>query len=108
MSVENPSELRREYEALAAKNVGDQELLNHMKKLIISPPAGEQYTLGVVMAVVRSPIIWLFVDYRHGGSCASAGQKAGNRHFRSSMHQQTLVPLSSSSLLFCRSDALAT
>lgn len=41
MSVIDPSQLRREYEALAAKNVGDQELLDHMKKLIVSPPAGE-------------------------------------------------------------------
>lgn len=41
MSVQDPSALRREYEALAAKNVGDEELLKHMKKLIISPPAGE-------------------------------------------------------------------
>lgn len=41
VSVTDPSQLRREYEALAAKNVGDQELLDHMKKLIVSPPAGE-------------------------------------------------------------------
>lgn len=45
VSVADPSQLRREYEALAAKNVGDQELLDHMKKLIISPPAGE-HTMG--------------------------------------------------------------
>lgn len=52
VSVEDPSKLRREYEALAAKNVGDQELLDHMKKLIISPPAGA-LIVGVVSAVVR-------------------------------------------------------
>lgn len=52
VSVEDPSKLRREYEALAAKNVGNQELLNHMKKLIFSPPAGKR-TMSTVTAVVR-------------------------------------------------------
>lgn len=34
------SALRKEYETLAAKNVSDEELLSHMKKLIVSPPTG--------------------------------------------------------------------
>lgn len=38
------SVLRKEYETLAAKNVSDEELLNHMKKLIVSPQTGEAST----------------------------------------------------------------
>ncbi|CAN0151084.1 unnamed protein product, partial [Ectocarpus fasciculatus] len=37
VGVVDPAALRKEYEAMAAKDVGDEELLNHMKKLIISP-----------------------------------------------------------------------
>lgn len=40
VGVVDPAALRKEYEAMAAKDVGDEELLNHMKKLIISPQTG--------------------------------------------------------------------
>lgn len=44
------SVLRKEYETLAANNVSDEELLNHMKKLIISPPTGGTW-VGVLFFV---------------------------------------------------------
>ncbi|CAM9761482.1 unnamed protein product, partial [Hapterophycus canaliculatus] len=37
----DPATLRKEYEEMAAKNVSDEELLRHMKKLILSASAGE-------------------------------------------------------------------
>lgn len=36
----DPAALRREYEAKSAENVGDEKLLAHMKKIIISAPSG--------------------------------------------------------------------
>ncbi|CAB1105023.1 unnamed protein product [Ectocarpus sp. CCAP 1310/34] len=42
VGVVDPAVLRKEYEAMAAKEVGDEELLNHMKKLIISPQSGQR------------------------------------------------------------------
>ncbi|CAM9091066.1 unnamed protein product [Scytosiphon promiscuus] len=37
----DPSVLRKEYEDMVAKNVGDEELLRHMKELILSAPADD-------------------------------------------------------------------
>lgn len=44
----DPTTLRKEYEAMAASAASDEELLKHMKTLIISPKGCE-----VVVGVVR-------------------------------------------------------